>query len=346
MAIAEVRVMIEIDGSMGEGGGQVLRTSIALSTVTQQPVRIARIRAGRAQPGLSHQHITSVQAVAALSDATVEGLSLGAQEIEFRPGALLGGRFEFGIGTAGSIPLVVLSCLLPAALSKGTAEMVITGGTDVKWSPSIDYLTRTHLPISGKFGLECSLELLSRGFYPEGGGEVHMKVLPAGTLRGANLGVRGRLLRVGGVAYSQNLPDHVVSRMRHSAMKRLVSAGDVCIDSDVRRGRSTGAGILLTGECENSVVGQAALGEKGVKAEALGEGCATDLLETIASGTVVDEYMLDQVLPYMATAKGSSVVMAEKLTGHAETNIAVIESFVDRRFSIVEKEGLIEIAVD
>ena len=338
--------MIEVDGSMGEGGGQILRTAIALSAAIEEPIRIVNIRAGRANPGLSRQHVTSVQAVAALSDARVEGLCLGAREVEFHPGALLGGRFHFDIGSAGSISLVVLGCLLPAGMSKRGVEISISGGTDVRWAPPIDYITRIHTPIARRFGLELSTELAARGFYPEGGGECRIEIAPSGSLRGADLSSRGDLATIRGVAYSQNLPDHVVSRMRHAAMRRLAAMAKVDIDSDVRKGHSTGAGILLAAECENSVLGGNALGERGVRAETLGETCAEDLIETIESGAVVDEHMLDQVLPYMALAKGSSIVKAEQLTPHAETNIAVIESILGRSFSVTEEQGLVEVAVD
>ena len=338
--------MIEIDGAIGEGGGQVLRTSVALSAVTQQPVRIKNIRAGRPNPGLSRQHVTSVQAVAKLCDAAVDGLCQGAQEIVFRPGALLGGEYRFDIGTAGSIPLVAISCLLPAAMSRSGVDIVITGGSDVKWSPPIDYITMVHARIAGMFGLECSAELVSRGFYPEGGGVIRLEVAPSGGLHGVILDNCGRLNCVRGIAFSQNLPDHVVERVRHAAMRKLVSAGEVRIDSDVRRGHSTGAGIVLIADFEGAVIGESALGEKGVRAETLGEGCAADLLETIASGATVDRHMLDQVLPYMAVARGPSAVVAEALTAHAETNIAVIRAFVDREFSVMDNNGLVEVAVD
>jgi RNA 3'-phosphate cyclase len=339
--------MIEIDGALGEGGGQVLRTAIALSAVTQQPVRIVRIRAGRANPGLSPQHVTSIEAVAALCDAMVDGLGVGAREIEFHPGALLGGSFRFDIGTAGSIPLVMLSCLLPAALSSGRVEMTITGGTDVRWAPPIDHFMRVHAPIAEKFGLRCSAELVSRGFYPEGGGEVHMEVVPSGGLRGVSLLERGTVTRVGGVAYSQNLPEHVVGRMRHAAMKKLVSIGSVEIESDIREGHSTGAGIFLMADCGKTLIGQSALGQRGVRAEVLGESCASDLMESVSSAATVDRYMLDQTLLYMALAHGPSVVVGEEMTGHAETNIAVIEKFVDRRFGVAKNDdGSVEVAID
>ncbi len=339
--------MIEIDGALGEGGGQVLRTSIALSAVTQQPVRIVKIRAGRTNPGLSPQHVTSVEAVAALCDATVDGLRVGAREIRFSPGALLGGSHEFDIGTAGSISLAVLSCLIPATMSSGKVEMVVAGGTDVNWSPPIDHLLRIHIPTAEKFGVRCSANMISRGFYPEGGGRVRFDVMPTGGLAGVRLDKRGDLARVEGVAYSQNLPDHIVSRMRHAAMKRLVSIGSVDISSDIRQGRSTGAGIFLMADCETSVIGQSILGKKGITAESLGESCASDLLETIGSAATVDLHMLDQVLPYMALAHGSSEIVAEEMTRHAETNIAVIERFVDRRFSVTENEdGSVNVAID
>jgi RNA 3'-terminal phosphate cyclase (ATP) len=339
--------MIEIDGALGEGGGQVLRTAIALSAVTQQPVRIVRIRAGRPNPGLSPQHVTSIEAVAALCDATVDGLHAGAREIEFRPGALLGGSFRFDIGTAGSIPLVMLSCLLPATLSSGSVEMTVTGGTDVRWAPPIDHFMRVHAPIAERYGLGCSVELVSRGFYPEGGGEARMEVIPSGGLRGVRLMERGAVTRVEGVAYSQNLPEHVVSRMRHAAMKKLVSIGGVEIESDIREGHSTGAGIFLMADCGQTLIGQSALGQRGVRAETLGESCASDLLESASSAATVDSYMLDQTLPYMALAHGPSVVVAEEMTGHAETNIAVIERFVDRRFAVTKNDdGSVEVAID
>jgi RNA 3'-terminal phosphate cyclase (ATP) len=225
--------------------------------------------------------------------------------------------------------------------------MTVTGGTDVKWSPPIDHLARVHIPIVEKLGVRCSAELVSRGFYPEGGGEVHLEVTPSGGLTGMRLDERGGVARVEGVAYSQNLPDHVVGRMRHAAMKKLVSIGSVKITPDIRHGRSTGAGMFLIAVCGQSVIGQSALGQKGVRAETLGESCASDLLETIESAATVDRNMLDQVLPYMALARGSSEVVAEEMTGHAKTNMAVIERFVDRRFSVTENEDCsVNVSID
>jgi RNA 3'-phosphate cyclase len=335
--------MIEIDGSHGEGGGQILRTAISMSAVTQESARILNIRAGRPKPGLSAQHVTSIEAVSELCDAEVDGLFPGSKEITFRPGQLVGGNFEFDVGTAGSISLIVLSCLLPAATSRATIRLNVKGGTDVRWSPPMDYLKLVHMAMAKMFGVTFDTEITSRGFYPEGGGEVAVEINPAGRLTGAQISSPGQVRRIEGVAFAQNLPDHVLTRMKHAATKQLVGSKEVKIDSNLSKGRSTGAGIVLASVCENTVLGQSALGEKGVRAEALGEGCAQDLMETVRSGATVDEHMLDQILPYMALADGPSLVTAEGMTSHAETNIWVLEKFVGRRFDVKKVGDLVEV---
>lgn len=336
--------MIEIDGSHGEGGGQILRTSIALSAVTGEQVKIGNIRAGRSVPGLQPQHVTSIEAVAEICGAEVDGLFQGSKEIAFKPGQLVGGDFEFDVGTAGSIPLVITSCLLPGLFSKARLKMTVRGGTDVRWSPPIDYLRLVHLPLLSEFGGSCEIELASRGFYPEGGGEVFAEISPASGLSRVDLGSQGKTVRIEGVAYAQNLPEHVVSRIKHSALKKLLGFKELRIESDLRKGHSTGAGIVLSAVCENTVLGRSALGAKGVKSETLGESCAEDLLEILRSGATVDEHMLDQILLYMAFAEKGSKVAAEELTGHAETNIWVIEKFLGKRFSVIRKNGLVELS--
>ena len=336
--------MLEIDGSFGEGGGQILRTSVSLSAVTGTSVKVANIRANRPNPGLAPSHVTSIEAVAELCDAEVDGLYPGSKELVFRPRQLTGGDFEFDVGTAGSISLVLTSCLLPAVLSKARVRLKVKGGTDVRWSPPIDHVSTVHIPLLARFGALCSIELLARGFYPEGGGEVVTEIAPSGGLTGVRLPEQGRILAINGIAYAQNLPDHIVSRMKHSVAKKLVGFRNLRIEGDLRKGPSTGAGIVLAAECENTVIGATGLGAKGVRAEALGENVASDLAETIASGATVDEHMLDQILPYMAVAHGSSSVIADDLTEHARTNIWVIEKFFPNKFNVSKRGGLTEIA--
>ena len=335
--------MIDIDGSHGEGGGQILRTSIALSAVTGEDVRISNIRANRPRPGLAPSHVTSVEAVAAICDAEVDGLFAGSKAIEFRPRQLTGGDFEFDVGTAGSVSLIVQSCLLPASLSKSRVTLVAKGGTDVKWSPPIDFMRLAHVPMLAKFGPVCHLDIESRGFYPEGGGVIRAEVSPVSRLTPVSLKDRGKVEAVTGIAFAQNLPEHVVGRMRHAAMKRLVGQPEVKIEPQLSRGPSTGAGIVMAAECRETVIAESALGERGVKAELLGEGCANDLIETIASGATVDEHMLDQIIPYMGLAGPGCAVLAEEMTGHAETNLWVTEKFLGKKFSTSKKGNLIEL---
>lgn len=335
--------MIQIDGSHGEGGGQILRTSVSLSAITGEPVKISKIRANRSNPGLSPQHVTGIEAVAEICGADVDGLFAGSKEVVFRPGQLIGGEYEFDVGTAGSISLVMQSCLLPSAMSKSRVRMSIKGGTDVRWSPPIDFFRMVHIPLLARFGGSCDLELISRGFYPEGGGEIVVETSPAGGFRPVDFSHRGKVLSIQGVAFAQNLPEHVVSRMKHSALKRLLDFREVTVELDLRRGHSTGSGIVLVAECENTVIGESALGAKGVKSERLGENCAEDLLETIKSEATVDDHMLDQILPYMALAGRGSRVLAEEMTGHAETNVWVIEQFLGKKFTIARNEKLVEV---
>ncbi|HEX7392382.1 MAG TPA: RNA 3'-terminal phosphate cyclase [Thermoplasmata archaeon] len=336
--------MIEIDGSKGEGGGQILRTSIALSAVTTQPVKIRNIRANRPNPGLAPSHVTSIEAVAKIADAEVDDLYPGSKEIVFRPGQLVGGEYEFDVGTAGSISLVLQSCLIPAVVSRSRVVMTIKGGTDVRWSPPVDYMRLVHIPMLRLFGPSCDLSIVARGFYPEGGGEVLAEVSPEGGLSAVDIGIQGKVLRVEGIAYVQNLPENVATRMKHAALKSMLELKEARVESDHRKGHSTGAGIVLAAVCENTTLGASALGERGVRSEVLGENCANDLQETVSSRATVDEHMLDQILPYMALAKGRCRVVAEEITSHAKTNMEVVEAFLGKKFEIVETDGLFEVA--
>jgi RNA 3'-phosphate cyclase len=316
-----------------------------MSAVTSQPVRIFNIRAKRPNPGLAPSHITSVEAVAQIADAEVDGLYPGSKEIVFKPQQLTGGDFEFDVGTAGSISLVLQACLIPAALSKRTVRLDIKGGTDVKWSPPVDYMRLVHVPMLGLLGVSCDIQVESRGFYPEGGGRVIAEISPVSKISCQEFRSTGSVLAIDGTVFAQNLPEHVVSRMKHAALMKLIDLPSVRVESDHRKGHSTGAGIVLAARCENSILGESALGERGVRAERLGEDCAANLIETVRSGATVDEHMLDQILPYLALADGQSIVVAEELTMHAETNMRVIEKLLGRTFETANRDGLVEVKV-
>lgn len=321
--------MIEIDGAHGEGGGQILRTSIALSTLTGTAVRIFNIRANRPKPGLSYQHLTAIEVVAELSNGTATGLHKGSKVVEFQPGKLKGGRFSFDIGTAGSVTLVLQACLLPLLYARESTELLIRGGTDVKWSPPIDYFEHVFSALLRRMGADVKLELKARGYYPKGGGEVEVRIEPVNELRALDLSRATAPKKINGVVHISKLPEHVLKRMKHSALKRLVNY-DVSIKDDMRDSPSAGAGIVLW---TDTLSGASSLGERGVPAEKVGAQAADVLLADIRAGATVDVFAADQVLTYLALAKGRSTFLTRTLSNHAKTGIWLIEQFLDTKFS-------------
>ncbi len=318
--------MIEIDGSFGEGGGQIVRTAVALSAVTGDPVRITRIREGRKKPGLSPQHVTAISALAAVAEAEIEGSKPGSAEVTFRPGEIRGGERKVDIGTAGSITLL-MQCLLPALVfADSPATLTVRGGTDVKWSPTIDYLSQVALPAFAEFGVRARLSCQRRGYYPRGGGVATLKVDP-GALRRADLLASGPG-GVEGVSHSSNLPQHVAERQSEAAARVLLRAGfDAQIRCETENVPSTGSGITLWSDRK----GASALGERGLRAEKVGASAAEEMVAELGSKAAVDRYLADQLVPYLALAGGS--YSAPQISRHASTNIWTVTRFLDVEIS-------------
>ncbi|MEE9150398.1 MAG: RNA 3'-terminal phosphate cyclase [Thermoplasmata archaeon] len=342
--------MIEIDGSHGEGGGQILRTAISLSSLTKKPVRITNIRANRPNPGLNYQHVVAIKSVAELCNADVKGLNKGSKEVEFHPHEIRGGKFHFDILTAGSTTLVLQACLLPSLFASEETEFRITGGTDVKWSPPIDYFRFVFAPLLRKMGGEAIIVLGRRGHYPKGGGEIIARVKPLEKLLSLPLEERGDLKTVRGIAHVSNLSNKIVDRMKHTALLRLVDCEDVKVSEEhYPQGKDpshgAGTGIVLWANYENTVLGGNGLGEKGVPAERVAQDAVEGLLAEMNSNTTLDLHAADQFLPYMALAEGESVFLARELTKHAKTNMWLIEQFLDVKFEVREKDGLEEVRV-
>lgn len=320
--------MIEIDGSFGEGGGQIIRTSVALSAVTGEPVRITNIRANRPNPGLAAQHMNAVRAVGRLVDADTKNLRIASKTLEFIPKRVEGGKLNINIGTAGSITLLLQS-LMPAALFADLpVEIDITGGTDVAWSPPIDFLRYVLRPILGQMGYEANVELIRRGYYPKGGGKVKATLNPA-KLEGielekaANGGVKG-------ISHCSKLPPHVVRRQKDAATRILEENG---YDAEIRIERanyiSTGNGITLYSGLKSGT----SLGKKGKPAEEVGEEAASSLISELRSDSAVDKYVADQLIPYMGIA-GDSKIVTSQLSEHTKTNIWLTERFLDVEFEV------------
>ncbi len=328
--------VIEIDGSMGEGGGQILRTSVALSAVTLRPIRIYNIRAKRKNPGLRRQHFTAVKALAEMTDATVKGLEVGSTELEFYPRRLKGGNFRFDIGTAGSVSLV-LQAITPAALfAPEPVKVWLRGGTDVPMSPPIDYLRFVFYPLLERFGVEWDLVLKKRGHYPKGGGVVEFSIPnPPRRLNPWGEVERGEVIKVRGLSHCVKLPKHVAERQAKAAEELLRNSGIENVDIDLEwypRERDPhlgpGSGIVLWAITEKSILGGDSLGARGKPAERVGEEAAVKLLEDLSTGMALDRHMSDMIIPYLALSCGEAEVGGARLTMHAWTHVKVVEKIL------------------
>jgi len=342
--------VITIDGSYGEGGGQIIRTAVALSAVYGEDVTIHNIRSARPQPGLKAQHLMAVRTAAKMTGAQVKGLKIGSTELTFKPQDIIGGHYDVDIGTAGSITLL-LQCLMPAAVaSKERITLDITGGTDVAWSPSVDYMSHILLPVLASMGLECSIKVDQRGYYPKGGGQVRAEIAPS-FLIGVELeqeqwqGQEQERVQkmeqekkhevITGISHSSNLPGHVTRRQADSALAVLEAVGYVAlIDTENSRCLSTGSGITLW----SGHIGGSALGKRGLPAEKVGQAAAGEIIAELVSGAVVDVHLADQLIPYIGLAGGGSFTVRE-VSEHTRTNIWVVEQFLDVEFRIEKQEG-------
>jgi RNA 3'-terminal phosphate cyclase (ATP) len=325
--------MIEIDGAEGEGGGQILRTAVALSALTQHEVRVFNIRANRPTPGLAAQHLCAIQGVRDLCQGALEGGRVGSTELTFRPGPMVGGRHRLDVGTAGSITLVLQACVLAACRSQEMVRLEITGGTNVRWSPPIDFLQGVLFPLLSRLGLEVRTGKMIRGFYPEGGGSVEVELIPATRLRPLTLTDRGELQSIEGVCFSQNLPEHICRRMG-GAVRQAFLGQRVDVRAESARGASTGAGCFLLARFEGAVLSGDALGERGMPAERVGESSAQALQLEMRSRATLDLHAADQLLPYLALAEGPSSFIVREMSGHLRTQIDLVERFLPVKVSL------------
>lgn len=326
--------MMTIDGSEGEGGGQILRTAAALSTHTGEPIAVDNIRSKRRVKGLRPQHVTALEILKEISSANASGLEVGTDRIEFEPGTPRGGRYEFDIGTAGSITLVLETLVLALFGSGKRFEIELIGGTDVSWSPPWDHFEHVYLPLVGSMGIDARAELIRRGHHPIGGGRARLIIEASSKLSGIHLMEEPTDREVEGKIHLSNLPDHIAKRMRKSAADILMGA-NLIPNISIARGEppSTGTGIVLWARSGSSVVGSSALGRKGFPAEKVGQEAAGELLMELETGATVDRYAMDQIAPFMGIA-GNSECLVSRITGHTETNIRIVERMVDAEFLI------------
>jgi RNA 3'-terminal phosphate cyclase (ATP) len=328
-----------LDGSQGEGGGQIIRTALTLACVKNKPIRIENIRAGRKPPGLRPQHMTAIKAAAAICQAEVDGADVDSQTVTFKPGGpLRAGDYEWNVGTAGSVTLVIQTVLLPLALAEGPSTIRVHGGTHVPNSPSGHYLRDVYGPILLSLGIDLEVYMETYGWYPEGGGTMSVYLAGSAALNGQNMLERGPIERVVGTAVGCNLPSHIPQRMASRAIN-LLDTIDAPVDIRPVRSRSisTGAGIFLATEYNNGRGGFGVLGAKGMPSEVVAEKAVTALLDFHDNGAAVDEHLADQLIVPLALAEGPSTFSTAAITPHLLTNIAVVQTFIDRPIDVDEK---------
>jgi len=321
--------LIPVDGSHGEGGGQILRAALTLSAATGQGFEMTQIRARRATPGLRPQHLAAVRAAAMACGAKVGGVFEGSPDLRFEPGPLAAGDFRFEIATAGACSLVLQTVLPPLGTAGGESRISITGGTHVPRSPSFDYLANHWSAAVAGLGLRCALKLDKAGFYPPGGGEVSARVHPWKRPAALRLDERGALLKVRGVSGESRLKGDVARRQRDAAQERLWEARRIEAEWDVGsvKAASPGSFLLLEAVYEKGRGAFGYLGERGVRAEQLGDRAARRLLRFLEEPGAVDPWLADQLVVPLALSGGGGVVTTPEVTAHLETVVDVVSLF-------------------
>jgi RNA 3'-phosphate cyclase len=327
--------MIQIDGSLGEGGGQILRSALTLSIMSGQPFSIKNLRENRSQPGLRPQHLKAVQAAREISQAEVEGADLDSRSLEFHPRTIRPGRYKYDIGTAGSTSLVLQTIFLPLSRAKVASTVTITGGTHVPASPCFHYLDFQWLPFLRRMGFEATLSQELAGFFPEGGGKILATIRPNREVNPVNLLHRGELQQIRGLSASANLDRKIAERQRSQVLRRL---GDRYLINDLRvvemPARSKGTMILLLAEFEFSQACYFALGAPGKPAERVADEAVDSLLEFMQTDGAVDEYLVDQILLPLAFTREKASLRTSRITNHLLTNATVIMQFLSTRIEI------------
>ena len=319
--------MITIDGSQGEGGGQVLRTSLALSLVTGQPFRMERIRSKRQKPGLLKQHLTAVEAAKTVGSAEVTGAALGSQTLELKPGPVTPGNYRFAVGTAGSATLV-LQTILPALLTaSGPSTLTLEGGTHNPWAPPFDFLDRCFMPLIHRMGPSVELELKRPGFFPAGGGRFHARVEPVRKLSRLDLpergSIRGRQARI----WISKLPERVAERELAVVREELKWRPEEYAVETVPHPMGPGNAVVLAIEGEHVTEVFTGFGERGRPAEEVARSAAEAMKEWLEANVPADEHLADQLLIPMVLAGGGSF-RTTKPSLHTTTNVEVIQRFL------------------
>ena len=341
--------MLEVDGSQKSGSGTILRLSIALAAILEEPLHIFNIRQKRTQPGLRPQHLEAVLTAAKLCHADITGATLGSRELWFTPSEIEGGELRAVIGTAGSIPMLLLTVLPICAYARKPVHLhVVKGGTDVRNAPTTNYLKHVLLSMLTRMGLKASLSIRRYGYYPKGMGEVVLEVDQYPKLKPMKLEDFGNLQTISGVSVCTFLADRrVAERQATAASERIKSAGfhaDIEIVNDTSNPIQKGSSLVLWAETDaGALLGGDSIGELGKPSEKVGRDAADNLLKELESKATVDSHLADMLVPYVALAQGNSVYLSRLVTEHLDTNIWLAEQILGVRFRLSKVGSLYRI---
>jgi len=317
---------IVVDGSYGEGGGQILRTAVSLSAIIGKPIKVIKIRANRPNPGLRPQHVGAIKIIASLCDAEVEGLSVGSDTITFRPKKIISGNMRYDIGSAGAITLVLQVVVIVAAKGEQKCSFEILGGTDVKWSPTTEYFKHIYIPALKEIGVDVNLAVVRRGYYPKGGGLVKVEVEPAERIKSVNL-LERPTAPANIISICSQIPLQVAERQLNSALKILNQHNIPVEEARAAVEPALGAGTSITiysvDRSKGTYVGADAVGERGKPAEQVGREAADKFLSEWSAQASVDSHLADMLVLPLSLAEDTSIYTTTRLTQHLETNLYV-----------------------
>ncbi|NHJ40757.1 MAG: RNA 3'-terminal phosphate cyclase [Asgard group archaeon] len=342
--------MVTIDGSVLEGGGSIVRNSVALAAVYQKPIEIINIRAKRSKPGLRNQHMFVIKAIGKMCNAELKGAYVGSDYIKFIPGKIIGGEFKVDVQTAGSLTLL-LQALIPVAIhAPNPVKLLLKGGADVPMAPPYDYLKHVYKPTLEKLGLDITLCLGRRGHYPKGGGTISCDIAPIIRMKPINFKFEDvmKINYISGNAYAVQLPEHIPERMINTAINEL-KARQYKISSiekewyepkyDPHIGKGTGI-TLWAYTNHGTIIAGDGLGKVGIPAEKVAETAVNNLIEQLNSGRPIDFHLADQLIIWMGLSQFPSIVDTTKITLHTLTNIHIIEKLSNAKFTVEGSEGI------
>ena len=340
--------MIKIDGSYGEGGGQILRYAAALAAATGKKIEVINIRIKRPNPGLRPQHLTSLKILKILFGGTIEGLHIGSKRVIISLGGPKSGSLSYDIGTAGSIPLVIQSIVPALILADSSSTILLIGGTDVKWSPTIDYMKYVYTNMVSLFNAEIRISILRRGYYPKGGGKVKLEVSPSSSLSAVSLGLRNNINNISLYSVVSLLPEHILNRQVSSALEALKKSIDLngykvnvykyLLDYNEAGGPGTSL-LVVANHNDKLFSGGDSIGEKGKPAEVVGKEAVIKFMKWFSSEAALDVNAGDMIIPFVALSKLKSYFTVPEITNHIKSALYVVEKILGIKHKVTQVKG-------